>query len=896
MDAAHNPESLRLKDLAWRHWGPYLSERQWGTVREDYSPEGKFWDYFTFDTARSRAYRWGEDGIGGYCDDQQRLCLSLSLWNHRDRILKERLFGLSNNEGNHGEDVKEVYYYLDALPSHAHLKMLYKYPQTAFPYERLRIENRLRGSTKPEFELVDTGCFDQNRYFDVFIEYAKAGPNDVFMRVTAHNRGPEIAPLDLLPTLWFRNTWSWDGAAIKPVLAQMSRGVIHAQHHELGDYYLYAEREPSLLFTDNDTNGVRLFGFKYAKGYYKDAFHDFIIRRDVGAINPTQTGTKCAAHYSFRVPPGKSVTVQLRLTNQLLDAPFTGADQVFAARAAETDTFYTNLQGAENLTEDERLVQRQALSSMVWNKQLYYYDVWEWLTGDPSQPKPPKERMRGRNAGWQHLDNADVILMPDKWEFPWYAAWDLAFHCVAYALIDPKFAKDQLVLFTRETYMHPNGQLPAYEGEFSHINPPVHAWAVWRVFQIDRDQNGGQGDREFLQRVFHKLLLNFTWWVNRQDEQGLNVFQGGFLGLDNIGVLDRDAKHGSMHFVQADATSWVAMYSLNMLRIALELAREDRTYVDIASKFLQHFLHIAKAMHNIGDQGLSLWDKEDRFYYDILRTGEDKATVLKVRSIVGLIPLFAVQTLEAELYDELPEFDHETQVFFKRRPDLAKRVSHPVQPGDRKRQLLALLDSDRIRSVLHRALDETEFLSAHGVRGLSRAHKENPYCIFHNGSKVCIDYEPAESLADHLGGNSNWRGPVWFPVNFLMIDALREFHRFYGDDFTIECPTGSGNELTLRQVADELSDRLARLFLRDSSGRRAAFGAVEKYQQDPHFRDYLLFNEYFDGDTGRGCGAAHQTGWTALVANLLGFLGKTRSNAPAKPALLESSTPRVEAT
>jgi hypothetical protein len=881
-----NSEARRLEDAAWRRWGPYLSERQWGTVREDYSADGSYWDYFDFDTARSRAYRWGEDGIGGVSDDGQRLCLSLALWNHRDRFLKERLFGLSNREGNHGEDVKECYYHLDALPSHAYLKMLYKYPQCAFPYDRLRAENKLNGIAKDEFELVDTGCFDEDRYFDVFIEYAKAGPNDLLMRVTAHNRGPEMATLDLLPQLWFRNTWSWNGNAIKPSLSQAGPGVIAARHPDLGDYFFYAEGSPPLLFTENDTNTVRLFGFKYAKGYFKDAFHDFVIKNESTSVNPSHTGTRAAAHFSRRVPPGQSVCIRMRLSDRPLDAPFAGYDGTMSDRSAEADAFYRDLPQAQGLTDDERLVQRQALSGMVWNKQFYYYDVWKWLTGDPTQPKPPVQRRHGRNARWQHLENADVILMPDKWEFPWYAAWDLAFHCVAYAQIDPQFAKDQLVLFTGETYMHPNGQLPAYEGEFSHVNPPIHAWAAWRVFEMDREYRGGKPDIAFLERVFHKLLLNFTWWVNRQDEHGLNVFQGGFLGLDNIGVLDRDSTHGpGVHFVQADATSWMGMYSIDMLRIALELAKTDRAYVDIASKFLQHFLHIAKAMHNIGDMGISLWDKEDKFYYDILRVADDETIALKVRSIVGLIPLFAVQTLDPDLYEQIPEFDARTEAFFARRPDLARRVSHPVKSTGRKQHLLALLDETRIRDVLRRALDESEFLSPFGIRGLSRAHKDSPFCVFRNGDRVCIEYEPAESRTEHLGGNSNWRGPVWFPVNFLMIDALREFHRFYGADFTIEYPTGSGRMLTLRAVADELSQRMANLFLRDANGRRAVFGNVDKFQRDPHFRDYINFHEYFDGDTGRGCGASHQSGWTALVANLLRALGRTRSpTARAAPS------------
>jgi len=876
----YDSESQRLDDVAWRRWGPYLSERQWGTVREDYSADGTYWDYFDFDAARSRAYRWGEDGIGGVSDDGQRLCLALALWNQRDPILKERLFGLSNREGNHGEDVKECYYHLDALPSHAYLKMLYKYPQCAFPYDRLRRENIGSGTEGREFELLDTGCFEQDRYFDVFIEYAKAGPDDILMRVTAHNRGPDPAPLDLLPQLWLRNTWSWEANNLKPSLRQTGPGALAVRHPDIGGHYFYADDAPSLLFTENETNTVRLFGFKYARGYFKDAFHDYVIERDDTAINAAQTGTKAAAHYSFEVPPGKSVSIRLRLTDGPQEAPFADFDEIFAVRIAEADTFYRDLPQAQGLNADERMVQRQALSGMVWSKQFYNFEVWKWLTGDSAQPRPPEERKKGRNAGWQHLENADVILMPDKWEFPWYAAWDLAFHCVAYAQIDSQFAKDQLLLFTRETYMHPNGQLPAYEGEFSHVNPPVHAWAVWRVFEMDRAHRGDEGDIGFLERVFHKLLINFTWWVNRQDEQGLHVFRGGFLGLDNIGVLDRDSAHGpGGHSIQADATSWMGMYSIDMMRIALELSKTDRAYVDIASKFLQHFLFIAKAMHNIGGTGAGLWDKEDKFYYDVLRVSEDETIALKVRSIVGLIPLFAVQTLDGELYERFPEFAAQTEAFFVRRPDLARRVSHLYKATGRRPHLLAFLDEDRIRDLLRRALDESEFLSPFGIRSLSRAHKECPYCIFHNGDHVCIDYDPAESRADHLGGNSNWRGPVWFPINFLFIDALREFHRFYGDDFTVEYPTGSGRMRNLSEVADELSQRLANLFLRDSDGKRAVFGSAGKLHRDPHFSNYITFHEYFDGDTGRGCGATHQTGWTALVSNLLGALGRARASA-----------------
>lgn len=876
-DKAVNAESSRLTDPAWRQWGPYLSERQWGTVREDYSPDGSYWDYFSFDTAKSRAYRWGEDGIAGFSDDGQRLCLSLALWNRRDVILKERLFGLSNSEGNHGEDVKECYYYLDALPSHAYLRMLYKYPQRAFPYEELRKENSRRGIEGREFQLIDTGCFDGDRYFDVFVEYAKASPRDILMRITVHNRGPERAPIDVLPQLFFRNTWSWGRNEIRPVMKQMDQETVSAHHVDLGERLLYVDGSPELLFTDNNTNVVQVFGFENMEGYSKDAFHEYVIRERSRAVNPAHKGTKCAAHYQLEVPPGDSVCIRLRLTDEPNKTPFDEFDAVMTMRQGEADEFYAELPCASGLSEDERRVQRQALVGLIWNKQYYYYDVWEWLNGDPSQPAPSGERKTGRNAQWQHLVNAEIISMPDKWEFPWYAAWDLAFHCVSFALIDPRFAKDQLTLFTRETYMHPNGQLPAYEGEFSHINPPVHAWATWRVFQIDRDQRGDDGDISFLERVFHKLLLNFTWWINRQDEHGLNVFQGGFLGLDNIGVFDRDSdQEPGRHFVQADATSWVAMYSLDMMRIALELAKRNRSYVDIASKFFQHFLHIAKAMHNIGDEGISLWDDIDGFYYDIVRVDDGEPIPMKIRSVVGLIPLLAVETLGPDLFDELPEFDRQTTVFLEQRPDLAKLVSHPIEVTGRRQHLLALLSADRIKKILKRCLDETEFLSPYGIRSLSREHEDHPFCLEYEGEFACVSYEPAESRVQHLGGNSNWRGPVWFPVNFLIIDSLREFCRFYTDEFKIECPAGSKSMLTLNEIADELSRRLSNLFLRDAAGRRPIFGENERFQTDPNFRDYILFHEYFDGDTGRGCGASHQTGWTALVANLLASLGSTR--------------------
>jgi hypothetical protein len=861
-------QEQRLAKQNWRRWGPYLSERQWGTVREDYSAHGTAWDDFSHDQARSRAYRWGEDGIAGISDDQQILCLALALWNERDPILKERLFGLTNGEGNHGEDVKEIYYYLDATPTHSYLKMLYKYPQEAFPYARLTGENRQRGIDQLEFELLDTGVFDDNRYFDVFVEYAKAGPDDILMRVTAHNRGPREAPLHLLPQIWFRNTWSWDHDTYKPELTADGDGVITVRHREWGEYRFHADAAPALLFCDNETNGRRLFGME-AAGHFKDAFHDAIVHGDPQAVNPQRVGTKAAAHYRFSVPAGGRVQACLRLSKEDVMRPFADFDQVFATRLDEADAFYARLQ-AEIDDTDARLVQRQALAGMIWTKQFYYYDVPEWLQGDPTQPPPPAARRHGRNSEWRHLNNADILSMPDKWEYPWYAAWDLAFHCLPLALVDAEFAKDQLLLLTREWYMHPNGQLPAYEWAFGDVNPPVHAWATWRVFQIDRKQRGDQGDLAFLERVFHKLMLNFTWWVNRKDAQGRNIFQGGFLGLDNIGVFDRSAPLPTGGFInQADGTSWMAMYCLNLMRIALELALHNPVYQDIATKFFEHFLHIAEAMNNIGDEGIGLWDEEDQFYYDELNLPDGRIVPLKVRSMVGLIPLFAVEVLEQDLLDRLPDFHRRLKWFLNYRPDLAQLVSRWEEPGMGERHLLSLLRGHRMKRLLRRALDSAEFLSDYGLRSLSRIHRDQPYVFDCAGTPLSVSYVPAESLTGLFGGNSNWRGPIWFPVNYLVIESLQRFHHYYGDDFKIECPTGSGHFVTINDAAEELSQRLTRLFLKDENGRRPVFGHYDKLQSDPHFRDYILFHEYFHGDNGRGVGAAHQTGWTGVVAKLI---------------------------
>ncbi len=876
-----NAEKQRLQEdregrQPWRKWGPYLSERQWGTVREDYSPNGDAWVYFPHDHARSRAYRWGEDGIAGISDDEQRLCLSLALWNGRDSILKERLFGLANSEGNHGEDVKELYYYLDATPTHSYLKMLYKYPQREFPYGRLLEENRRRNREQPEFELLDTGVFDDDRYFDVFVEYAKAAPKDLLMQVTVHNRGPEEAVLHLLPQVWFRNTWSWKGEARKPRLVVAEAGAVEVSHPELGTYTLYAENDPPLLFCDNETNVARLYGVNGAKAHYKDAFHDYVVSGDHSAVNPEQAGTKAAAHYTLSVPAQGSVRVRLRLTHSPLPEPFRGFDEALTRRQREADAFYADLQ-AEIADPDARLVQRQALAGMIWSKQFYYYDVPEWLKGDPGQPPPPAERRHGRNRDWEHLNNADILSMPDKWEYPWYAAWDLAFHCIPLALIDPEFAKQQLVLLTREWYMHPNGQLPAYEWNFGDVNPPVHAWATWRVFQIDRKQRGDCGDLAFLERVFHKLMLNFTWWVNRKDAQGRNIFQGGFLGLDNIGVFDRSAPLPTGGFInQSDGTSWMAMYCLNLMRIALELALHNPVYQDVATKFFEHFLHIAEAMTDIGADGgpeasapgVGLWDEEDQFYYDELNLPDGQMIKLKVRSLVGLIPLFAVEVLDPELLARLPDFDRRLKWFLNYRPDLAALVSRWHEPGRGDRRLLSLLRGHRMKRLLKRMLDETEFLSDYGVRALSKHHEKHPYVFDCCGRPLTVGYLPAESNFDLFGGNSNWRGPIWLPVNYLIIESLQRFHYYYGDDFKVECPTGSGRFVSILEVANELTRRLTRMFLPDEQGRRPVLATHPK-QEDAHFRDYLLFYEYFHGDTGRGVGAAHQTGWTGLIAKLL---------------------------
>jgi hypothetical protein len=873
-----NPEATRLEDTRarrahWRRWGPYLADRQWGTVREDYSAHGTAWDYFPHDHARSRVYRWGEDGILGISDNHQRLCFALTLWNGRDPILKERYFGLTGSEGNHGEDVKEQYFYLDNTPTHSYMRGLYKYLQTAFPYARLVEENRRRDRRAPELELIDTGAFEDNRYFDVLVEYAKATPDDVLIRITATNRGPDAAELHLLPTLWFRNTWSWDVGAPRPRLraagGRAGWQAIEAEHPTLGRRWLYCEGAAELLFTENETNRERLFGVPNETAYVKDAFDEYVVHGRTGAVNAVGVGTKTAVYQRLVLGPGESAMFCLRLRDTPPNGqPFGPAfDALIESRRREADEFYAEVVPS-HLSDDARNVMRQALAGMLWSKQWFHFDVRRWLEGDPAQPAPQAERKRGRNAEWMHLYNDDVVSMPDKWEYPWYAAWDLAFHTIPLALVDPEFAKAQLVLFLREWYMHPNGQLPAYEWAFGDVNPPVHAWAAWRVYKIDKRRRG-VGDREFLERVFQKLLLNFTWWVNRKDPEGRNVFQGGFLGLDNIGVFDRSAPLPTGgHIEQSDGTAWVAMFSLNMLAIALELAQDNAAYEDMASKFFEHFLHIAQAMSNMGHDGVDLWDETDGFFYDVLHTPEG-ARPMKVRSLVGLVPLFSAHVIEPEQLARLPKFERRMRWFLDNRPDLCRLVTRQATDGGRKRRLLSLVGVDRLTRVLHTMLDEREFLSSHGVRALSRYHAEHPYVLYVEGREHRVDYEPAESSSRLFGGNSNWRGPIWFPMNFLIVEALQRFDYFYRGELKVECPTGSGHAMTLWEVAAELSRRLTRIFLRDEQGRRPVHGSVERFATDPHWRDLVLFYEYFHGDNGAGIGASHQTGWTGLVAKLL---------------------------
>jgi hypothetical protein len=885
----NNPEQQRLDDYHakranWKHWGPYLSDRAWGTVREDYSANGSAWTFFPHEHARSRAYRWNEDGLLGISDRNQYLCFGLALWNRRDPILKERLFGVTGAQANHGEDVKEYYFYLDSTPTHSYMKALYKYPQGRFPYEDLIAENSRRGYFDYEYELIDTGIFEGNRYFDVFVEYAKAGENDVLIRIEVVNRGADAAECDVLPTLWFRNTWGWgypngpmEDVARKPLMAKtVATGdmtTIFTKHSALGEMWCYAEGAPELIFTENDTNTERLFDAPNPTPYVKDAFHRYLIEGEAGAVNPANTGTKAAAVYRLNVPPGSTQTLRLRMTRQTNPRPFADFDGVFAARQREADQFYADLQKPD-LTDDERMIQRQAFAGMLWSKQLFYYDVEQWLNGDPAFPPPPESRRNGRNHPWEHLNNFDIISMPDKWEYPWYAGWDLAFHCITLVMVDGDFAKRQIELLTREWYMHPNGQIPAYEWNFGDVNPPVHAWAAWRVYKID-GAHTGKPDRAFLEGTFHKLLMNFTWWVNQKDAEGRNVFQGGFLGLDNISIFDRSAKLPTGgHIDQSDGTAWMGFYSLVMLKIALELARENPIYQDLATKFFEHFLAIARTCSGTDGGAHSLWDDEDGFFYDWLRMPDGSARPLKVRSLVGLMSLLAVETLDPELLDAMPDFKRRTLWFLQNRPHLSGNMASMDVPGLGERRLISIVTRERLTDVMRFMLDEDEFLSDYGIRSVSKFHEKHPYSLTEDGATFTLNYQPAESQSGLFGGNSNWRGPIWFPINFLLIESLQKFHHYYGDDFKVELPTGSGNWVTLGDVATELSRRLCNLFER-KDGRRAIYGGIETFQNDPHWRDLILFNEYFHGDNGAGLGASHQTGWTGLVAKLIQQSGGT---------------------
>ena len=894
------------RERNWKRFGPYLAERQWGTVREDYSADGTCWDYFPHDHARSRAYRWGEDGLLGICDRQGRLCFALALWNGADPILKERLFGLTGPEGNHGEDVKEQYFYLDSTPTHSYMRALYKYPQRAFPYATLVEENRRRGKSDPELELADTGAFDEGRYFDVTAEYAKASPDDLLIVLTVANRGPEAAPVAVMPTLWFRNTWAWgrdgEGYSERPSLSASDGDgtTVEVRHPTLGDYRLAVEadpvngRPPELIFTENDTNNERLFGAPNATPYVKDAFHAYVIDGAHAAVNPARQGTKAAALHRLTVPAGGEVRLRLRLTATREAGagwrPFGDFEAVVAARRAEADAFYASRTGP--LSGDERLAVRQAYAGLLWSKQFYHYDVRAWLDGDPTHPSPPSNRRDGRNTEWGHLYNRDVLSMPDKWEYPWFAAWDLAFHMIPFARIDPHFAKEQLLLMTREWYMHPNGQLPAYEFAFGDVNPPVHAWAAWRVYKIAVDGQGRR-DRVFLARIFKKMLLNFTWWVNRKDAEGRNLFSGGFLGLDNIGVFDRSRPLPTGgHLEQADGTAWMAFFCATMLSMSLELAKTEPSYEDMASKFFEHFVHITDAMNALGGSGL--WDEQDGFFYDRLHVAGHEVP-LRVRSLVGLLPLIAVEVLEDDVIDRLPAFRRRMRWFLENRRDLAGRVSLGVGGGARApagdgesggaaddhrgHVLLAIPSRERLVKALRYMLDETEFLSPYGIRSVSKVHEREPYRYFHAGEEFRVDYVPGESNTGLFGGNSNWRGPIWMPVNYLLVEALERYHHFYGDDLKVECPVGSGVWLDLAEVAREISGRLARIFLAGPSGHRPCHGGDGRFAEDPHWRELVLFHEYFHGETGRGVGASHQTGWTALAIRFIEDLARAREGA-----------------
>lgn len=867
----YNPEKERVLSTkgnrTWKTWGPYMSERQWGTVREDYSEHGSAWEYFTHDMARSRAYRWGEDGICGLCDNKQFLCFAPAFWNEKDPFLKERLFGLTGNQGNHGEDVKEMYYYLDSTPTHSYMKMLYKYPQAEFPYQKIIDETAKRTRLEPEYELLDTGVFDENRYFDIFIEYAKYDQDDICIKITAVNRGPETATLDIIPQIWFRNFWSY--LPEDPYKPRLSAGVntIYVEHRDLGNFNFYYEGNPTPLFTNNDTNWTAVYNAKQKKGFYKDGINEYIVKGNKKAINSSDEGTKAALQYTTIIESGDSYTIKLRLSKGYNKFPFRDFDEIFDMRKNEANTFYSEIQAKVD-DVDLKNIQRQAFAGMLISKQFFYYDVDLWLKGDP-KTYPPRERNWGRNNQWRHLNNMDIISMPDKWEYPWYAAWDLAFHVIAIAVVDPDFAKRQLLLLLREWYMHPNGQIPAYEWNFSDVNPPVHAWACIRVFQIERNIYGTE-DYDFLERVFHKLMLNFTWWINQKDSDGKNIFEGGFLGMDNIGVFDRSRPlptGGKLE--QADGTSWIAMYSLNMLKISLNLAKKNSAYEDTASKFLEHFMFIAGAIANISGSSLNLWNEEDEFFYDVLNMHNGEFIPIKIRSMVGLIPMFAVETIEPDLLEKLPNFKRRMEWFLNYRPQYATLISAWRDPSKGVRRRFSIIKGSRLKKVLRTMLDESEFLSDFGIRALSKYHKDKPYIFKHEGQEYSVAYNPGESDSSMFGGNSNWRGPIWFPVNYMIIESLNKFYMYYGSDYKIEYPTGSGNMLDLRQIADELRMRMINLFVKNTKGYRPIHGDIEKIQTDPNFKDYIQFYEYMHGDTGAGLGASHQTGWTGLVAEMI---------------------------
>jgi hypothetical protein len=887
------PEQSRLQEARdpktpWKKWGPYLSERQWGTVREDYSDNGDAWNYFTHDQARSRAYRWGEDGLGGISDDHQILCFALALWNGNDPILKERLFGLNNSEGNHGEDVKEYYFYLDSTPTHSYMKYLYKYPQAAYPYEDLIKTNGQRSRDKLEYELLDTGIFDEDRYFDVFVEYAKADFEDILIKISVSNRGPDVATLHVLPTLWFRNTWSWSDGSSKPILQKVENEghrIIHAHHTEplfqesLDNYYLYCDGNVPLLFTENETNHARLFAGTNTSPYVKDGINNYLVQGQQDAVNPAQTGTKASPHYLLTVAAGATQVVQLRLSRTApaqMSQPFVGFDDVFQTRLQEADAFYDGVTPAKVKPDKERTnVMRQALAGMLWSKQYFYYDVAKWLEEHHVTPwSGAEQRQSIRNGEWYHANCDDIISMPDKWEYPWFAAWDLAFHVIPLSIVDSDFAKSQLDLMLRNDYLHPNGQIPAYEWNFGDVNPPVHAYATMQIYLMDKARNDGKGDIDFLKYAFSKLLVNFSWWVNRKDRYGNNVFEGGFLGLDNIGVFDRSSPlptGGSLE--QADGTAWMVFFSQQMLRIAAELTLHDPLYEEFVSKFFEHTMWIAGAMDRMGEQQDEMWDEEDGFFYDVLRLPDGAAMRLKVRSMVGLLPLAAVALFEEAALAKVPNFVQRIQAFYRRHPELLTNMHTPSQPGVAGRRMLSVFNEEKLRRVLARMLDENEFFSPYGIRSLSRYHQEHPFVFHHGGQEFRVDYLPGDSNSGMFGGNSNWRGPVWMPVNFLLLSALYRLYAYYGDSFTIECPTGSGQYMTLFEVAMELGDRLTRPFLPDRNGRRPVYGEAEKFQTDPHWKDYVLFYEYFHGDNGAGIGASHQTGWTGCIARVIRLMG-----------------------